>query len=104
LGGLALGGFPFRGARLTPQPVAFAGDLDDLGVLEDAVEDGGGGRNVADQLAPVFQWAVGGHHRGADFVTPHDDLEQVLPAPLGQASTLCYISPIVLVFKGNSRW
>ena len=29
------------------EPVAFACDLDDFGVVEEAVEDGGGGRDVA---------------------------------------------------------
>lgn len=37
------------------EPIAFAGDLDDLGVVQEAVEDGGRGRDVPDEFAPVFQ-------------------------------------------------
>src|SRR5579863_6437936 len=68
-------------ARLGPstvQPVAPAGDGDHLGVVQEAVEDRGGGGHVADQFAPVLQRAVAGHHRRADLVTAHDDLEEVL--------------------------
>ena len=30
------------------EPITFAGDLDDFGVVQEAVEDGGRGRHVAD--------------------------------------------------------
>ena len=43
------------------ETIASAGDGDDLGVVEKAVEDGGGGGHVPEQLAPFFQGAVGGH-------------------------------------------
>ena len=66
------------------QPVAAAGDGDDLGMMQEPVEDGGGGRHIADQLAPVLQRPIGGHHRGFGFVPPHDDLKQVFAGALGQ--------------------
>ncbi len=36
--------------------------------------------NVTDQLAPILQRPVAGHHRAAGFISPHDDLEQHFPA------------------------
>ncbi len=47
----ALVGFSFRWVRLTPQPVALAGDLDEFGVLENSVEDGGSGRLAANRAS-----------------------------------------------------
>jgi len=42
-----LGGF-------VPQSVAFPGDGDHLSMVQELVEGGGGGRHVADELAPVL--------------------------------------------------
>ena len=36
------------------ESITLAGDLDDLGVVQKAVEDRGGGWHVADEFAPVF--------------------------------------------------
>jgi hypothetical protein len=66
------------------EPEAPAGEGDDAGVVEEAVEDGGGGRDVADQLAPVLEGPIGSHEGGPVFVAAHDDLEQVLSGVLGQ--------------------
>ena len=57
--------------------VAFALDFDEVGMVEESVEDGGGGRNIADEFAPFFEGTVGGHEGGAEFVAAHDDLEEV---------------------------
>ena len=45
-------------------------------MVEEAVEDRGGAGNVTQQLAPLFDRAVGGHDRGTLLVAPHDDLEK----------------------------
>ena len=79
----SIGWFLFGGTAF--EAIAFAGEGDDLGVLQEPVEDRRGGRDVADQLAPVFDRAVGGHDGRADFVPTHDDFEQVLTAPFRQA-------------------
>ncbi len=39
------------------------GHGDDFRVLQEAVEDGRGGRDVADQFAPIFYGAVAGQYR-----------------------------------------
>lgn len=59
-----------------PQAVAFAGDVDDRGVLKEPVQNGGGRRHVADQFGPVLQRAIAGHHRRAVLMSAHDDLQQ----------------------------
>jgi hypothetical protein len=61
------------------KPVGAAFDFDDVGVVEEAVEDGGGGGDVADEFAPFLQGAVGGHEGGAQVVAAHDDFEEVFP-------------------------
>ena len=58
------------------QAVGFSGELDDLGVVEEAVQDGSGGWNVVDELAPFFNGSVGGHEGGAVFVAAHDQLQE----------------------------
>ncbi len=51
-----------RGTGAISQAVAFASDLDQLGMVQEAVEDRCGGRDIADQFASVFQGSVGSHH------------------------------------------
>jgi len=62
------------------QAVASALDFDDMGVVQEAVKDGRGGGHVADEFAPFFQGAVGGHQGGAQFVAAHNDLKEVFAA------------------------
>ena len=44
-----------------PGAVAASGDGDDFGVMEQPVEDGAGGRDVAQELSPFFDGTIGGH-------------------------------------------
>src|SRR5260370_33413256 len=62
---------------------ALAFDDDGVGVVQHAIEDGGGqGAVVVEYLGPVLVGAVGGdHHRGA-LVALADDLEQQVCAVL----------------------
>ena len=41
--------------------ITFAGDGDDFGMVQEPVEDGAGGENIAEQFASFFQRAVAGH-------------------------------------------
>jgi len=66
------------------ETVAAALDGDDFGAVEEAVEDGPGGGDVAEQFAPFVDGAVGGHDGGADFVAAQDDFEQKFAAAGGQ--------------------
>ena len=65
---------------LPSESVAATGDLDEFGILQEAIQNGRCGRNVSDQFAPVFQRSVTGHHGAAEFVATHDDLEEKLAA------------------------
>ena len=58
------------------EPVAASGYRDDFGVVEQSVEDGAGGRHVAQELSPFLDGTVGGHQGGAVFVAAHDDLQE----------------------------
>ena len=64
--------------------IASALDGDDAGVVEEAVEDGAGGGDIAQEFAPFFERAVAGHEGGAVFVTAEDDLHEVLGGVLWQ--------------------
>src|SRR5438876_11113374 len=64
--------------------VAAAGNGDNLGAVQKAVEDSAGSGNIAQELAPFFERPVAGHDRGAVFITAHDDFEEVLAGVLGQ--------------------
>lgn len=55
-------------------------DGDDFGAVEEAVEDGSGGGDVAEEFAPFIDGAVGGHDGGTDFVAAQDDFEQEFAA------------------------
>jgi len=44
--------------------ITFAGGGDDLGVMQEAVDDGSGGGHVTQQFAPFFQRAIAGHDDG----------------------------------------
>ena len=61
------------------EAITLAGDVDDRGVLDEAVQDCRCGGHVADELGPVFQWPVGPCPElpgGAVLMAAHDDLQQ----------------------------
>ena len=56
--------------------ITLAGNVDDGGVLQEAVQNRGGSGHVADQFGPIFQRPVAGHHGRAVLMASHDDLQQ----------------------------
>lgn len=62
------------------EPVAFAFERNDFGLLEEAVEYGGGAWDVTDEFPPVFERSVAGHDGAAGLMSAHDDLEEVFAA------------------------
>ena len=58
------------------EPIAASGDGDDFGLMEQAVEDGAGGRDVASGACPFVDGTIEGHQGGAVFVAAHDDLQE----------------------------
>ena len=64
--------------------MAAAFDGDDLGVVQEAVEDGSGGGQVSEEFSPSFYRAVGRHEGGAQAVAPDDDFQQEFGSLFGQ--------------------
>jgi len=59
-----------------PESVAVALDVDDLAVVQQPVEDGGGDHGIPEELLPVGEAFVGGDDRGASLVAVGDELEE----------------------------
>ena len=49
--------------------------LEDVGVMEEAIEHGGDGGVVAEELAPVFDGPIRRDERARAFIAAHDELE-----------------------------
>lgn len=79
VGAIVFLGWRVVGSSAVAQSIASAFDLDDLGVVEEAVEDGRGGGHIVEQLAPFLDGPIGSHERGAGFVTAHDDFQEHFP-------------------------
>src|SRR6187200_405762 len=61
---------------MLPQAVAGALDLDDDGVVQEAVEERGGDDRVTEDLAPLGEAPVGGEDHRAALVARVDQLEE----------------------------
>jgi hypothetical protein len=72
---------------LVLQPIALAGDLHDVGVVQEAIEHGRRERLVIGKGArPLRERQVAGKHHAAALVAPGDDIEEQvgLLTPEGQ--------------------
>jgi len=67
------------------EAVAASGHLNNFGVVEEAVQNGCGRRDVVEQFAPFFDGPIGGHEGGAILITAQDDLQEDLAGFGGQA-------------------
>jgi len=52
--------------------------LENMSVMEQAVQHGGDGGTIAEQLAPVVDWSVRCDQRARPLIAAHDDLQQFL--------------------------
>src|ERR1700686_5921249 len=66
------------------KPVTSTVDRDDFSMMKQAIEDGTGCRDIAEQLSPFFDGSIGGHHGRTVFVTAHDDFQEDLATFLRQ--------------------
>ena len=66
------------------EPVAGALDLDDDGVMQQAVEQCGGHDRVAEHLGPFGESSIGGQDHGAFLVACADQLEEQAGTFFGQ--------------------
>ena len=89
-GSSALGGLfavsPLLGALGAPgaslfEAVAIGVDLNDLSVVSEAVDEGDDAAGVGEDLVPLSEGLVGGHHGGGVLVAAVDDLEEQVGVP-----------------------
>src|SRR5258708_6648443 len=66
------------GRRGIAQAITAPGNLNDLGLLQKAIENSGGRRHVTEQQSPLLDRPVGGHKRGAILVAAHHQLQEYL--------------------------
>jgi hypothetical protein len=64
------------GPLLLSEAVALAADVEDVAVVEEPVEDGGGDDRVAEHLAPLGEALVGGQDHAAALVASRDQGEE----------------------------
>ena len=63
--------------RRAPLAQALAGELEPVGVVDDAIEDGVGERRHADHVVPAIDRNLAGDDEGAGVVAVLDDFEQI---------------------------
>ena len=92
--GLGIGRFLGTGCGACPEAlvaaflglleaVGFALDGDDLGVVDEAVDQGDDAGGVGEDLAPLGKGAVGGDEGGLGLVAARDDLEEQVGVAVG---------------------
>ena len=100
-GGEEHGWISLSGAAQGRRPVAFAlgfaGDLDAVGVVDDAIEDGVGDGGFGDHPGPVLHGDLTGDQQGGPGVALLDDLEKVAAALGGEVLQ----SPVVEQKQGD---
>ena len=62
------------------KPIARSLDLDDDGVVQQAIEQSGGDDGIAEDLTPFGKAAVGGEDHGAPLIAGVDELEEQVAA------------------------
>ena len=63
-----------------PQPIGMPFDLDDDGVVQQAVQQGGGHHVIIKDSSPVFKTPIGGEDGSAHLVAGIDQLEEQVGA------------------------
>ena len=81
-----LGGAQKPGLTFLPQAVALALDGDDVAVVQQAVQDGGGQHGVPEHLAPIAHGLVAGQDHAPPLVAAVHELEQQVASGTKAAS------------------
>ena len=66
------------------ESIALASNGDNVGLVEETVENRGGGWHASQQLAPVVHGTLRGHYGTACFIATHHDLEEEFSTSLGE--------------------
>jgi hypothetical protein len=90
---------PFRGSswgvgegRIFHFPEALAGQLDAIGVMDEAIENGVGDGGIADDFVPAVDWDLAGDDDRTHLMAVIDDLKQIAAL----VSIECFRPPIVV--------
>jgi hypothetical protein len=73
------------------EPVAGGAGLDDVGLVGDAVDDGGGESWVDEGLGPFAERGVGGNGDSGSFLSFGEDLEEQLGGVLVEADVAEFV-------------
>ena len=73
------------------EAVGFAIDCDDLGVMDEAINQGGDAGCGGEDLTPFSEWAIGGHQGALVLIAARDELEQ----QIGMAVRVGEVSDLV---------
>ena len=65
-------------------PVAAAADVDDMAVMQQAIDERSSHDLVAQDLAPLLETFIGGQHSGCALIAPVDELEEQDGAAAGE--------------------
>src|SRR6266496_1717535 len=65
-------------AAVEPGAPAPGSARQDMGVVEESIEQRGDGGGVAEELPPVLDRTIGSDQGGGSFIAAHDDLEKIL--------------------------
>ena len=61
---------------MLPHAIAVAADVDDMAVMQQAIDERSGHDLVAQDLAPLLEAFIGGQHSGCALIAPVDELEE----------------------------
>ena len=65
------------------EAVGFAIDCDDLGVMDEAIDQGSDAGRGGKDLAPFGEWAIGRHQSALVLIAARDELEQEIGMAVG---------------------
>src|SRR5271166_4746021 len=74
----------FGGSGAVLEAPAFVAGLDDVAVMGEAVEERGRHLRIAEHARPFAEGEIGGDDDRSSLVEPADEMEQQLPAGLGE--------------------
>ena len=88
---------------MLPHPVAVAADVDDVAVVQEAVDQPGGHHLVAEHTAPFLEALVRSEHRRGTLVAGVDELEEQDRALLGHRQVADLADPRRLTDTASSN-
>ena len=78
-------------------------------MMEQAIKDGAGSGNIAQEFTPFFDGTIGGHHGGSVFVAAHNEFQEDFPTFLRQdfkshVINKCGASHLLINVESSKMW